>query len=305
MARRLRFIPPERTLVEITTRTLHGRFLLKPSRRVREMTLGVLGRAQRRCGVVIHAFVFLSNHYHLLISVDNAKQMAQFTGYLNSNLAREIARLTGWREKIWGRRYVHIITSQEEAAQVGRLRYLLAQGVKEGLVEHPARWRGAQCVNALLDGRTLRGIWYDRTRQYRARLRGETVRRQDFASFEQVILSPLPCWLSLSEALRRRGIRALIDSILEEDGKREHGKRQPNRLPLSKLKVTDRPRHSKRSPAPWFHCASKTERLRLKMAYFAFLKAYRHAAERWCSGDLSVQFPDGCFPPPRPFLLPA
>ena len=63
MARRLRFVPDGGSLVEVTTRTLQGRFLLKPSPRLNSIVLGVLGRAQRRYGVTLHAFVFFSNHY--------------------------------------------------------------------------------------------------------------------------------------------------------------------------------------------------------------------------------------------------
>lgn len=45
-----------------------------------------------------------------------------------SKLAREVGRLTGWREKIFGRRYQAIVISSEEAAQIERLRYILANG---------------------------------------------------------------------------------------------------------------------------------------------------------------------------------
>ncbi len=47
MGRRLRFIPPEGALVEVTCRTVQGRFLLTPSADLNEIILGVLGRAQR------------------------------------------------------------------------------------------------------------------------------------------------------------------------------------------------------------------------------------------------------------------
>ncbi len=90
MARRLRFIPPNGALVEITCRTFQGCYLLKPSPVVNDMVLGVLGRAQRLYPVDVHAFVFMSNHYHLLISVPDAQRMANFMRYFNSNLAREI-----------------------------------------------------------------------------------------------------------------------------------------------------------------------------------------------------------------------
>ena len=37
-------------------------------------------------------------------------------------------------------------------------------------------------------------------------------------------------------------------------------------------------------------------------AYGEFLAAYREAAEHWLEGELTAPFPEGCFPPPRPFI---
>jgi hypothetical protein len=47
MSRPLRFIPEEGALVEITCRTIHSRYLLRPDPTLNEIVLGVLGRAQR------------------------------------------------------------------------------------------------------------------------------------------------------------------------------------------------------------------------------------------------------------------
>jgi uncharacterized DUF497 family protein len=47
MSRPLRFIPEEGALVEITCRTIHSRYLLRPDPALNEIVLGVLGRAQR------------------------------------------------------------------------------------------------------------------------------------------------------------------------------------------------------------------------------------------------------------------
>ena len=58
--------------------------------------------------------------------------------------------LLDWRDKIWARRYQAIVISDEEAAQVERLKYVLAHGVKEGLVDRPQDWSGAHSVEALL-----------------------------------------------------------------------------------------------------------------------------------------------------------
>lgn len=99
MSRRLRYIPPGGALVEITSRTMQGRLLLRPSPALNDVALGVLARTARLASVLVHAFAFLSNHYHLLVWVADAQQLAQFMNYLNSNLAREGGRIARWREK--------------------------------------------------------------------------------------------------------------------------------------------------------------------------------------------------------------
>ena len=100
MARRLRFIPEGGALVEVTCRTIQGRFLLKPTAELKPLILGVLGRAQRLYPLEIHAFVFLSNHYHLLLNVETALQLAQFMNYFNSNLAREVRNYVQLKPRI-------------------------------------------------------------------------------------------------------------------------------------------------------------------------------------------------------------
>ena len=299
MGRRLRYLPYPETLVEITNRTIHGRYLLAPSKKLREITLGALGRAQRRYGVEIHAFVFLSNHYHLLATFRDVVQMSRFVGYLESKLAKEVARRTGWRDKIWARRFTSIPVSHEEVAQVGRLEYLLSQGVKEGFVPHPADWPGANSARAMLEGTTLDGVWHDRTAEYRAKLRGERPGPDEYASKEVVELSPLPCWQDESAETMSERVQQLIEAIAST------AKAQPKayRKLLASLRPTDRPQGFKRSPAPWFHCASKAVRLELKRAYGTFLAAFRLAAQKLRDGELTAPFPDGCFPPPRPSTL--
>lgn len=71
------------------------------------------------------------------VRVEDSQQLARFMGYVCSKLAREVGRLTGWREKIFSRRYQAILISEEESAQVERLIYLLSHGAKENLVSRP------------------------------------------------------------------------------------------------------------------------------------------------------------------------
>jgi REP element-mobilizing transposase RayT len=304
MARRLRFIPEGGSLVEVTCRSVQGRFLLKPSEELRRVVIGVLARGQKLYPVEIHAFVFLSNHYHLLLSVEDALQLARFMNYLNSNLAREAGRLYRWREKFWGRRYQAIVVSEEEVAQVSRLRYLLSQGCKEGLVARPRDWPGAQCVEALVGDRSLAGLWFDRTQEYAARVRGESFHRLRFATVETIKLDSLPCWRHLSK--REYGIRVgeVIVEIEAETAAR-HAREGTRPLGVKAILVQDphdRPETLKKAWAPAFHAATKSARRELVEAYRWFVGAYREAAERLGQGNESARFPEGSFPPRLPFV---
>lgn len=110
--------------------------------------------------------------------------------YLNTNLALEKNRLYDRRGAVWGGRYKAILVSNEEAAQAGRLRYLLAHGVKEGLVAHAREWPGVHSVREILAGEPIRGLWFDRTQEYAARNRSEDFSRLDYASEESFEMPP-------------------------------------------------------------------------------------------------------------------
>ena len=304
MSRPLRFIPGPKTLVEVSTRTVHSRLLLRPSNALNEIVLGILGRAQELYGVGLCGYAFASNHYHLLLVVDTAKQLAGFMAYFNSNLAREAGRLADWKEKFWSRRYRAIVISGEEAAQRERLKYVLSHGSKEGLVENPRQWPGVHAIRPLLEGTPVQGIWFDRTKEYAAVRRGEDFERMRYATTYPVLLSPLPCWEELSPELCQWRIVEIVRQIDEEAAARLQKKcispmgpdavrrQQPHEIPVS----------TKKSPAPLFLAATKRVRDDLRCAYYAFVAAFREAAERLKAGDRNAVFPLGSFPPAMSFV---
>jgi len=134
MPRQLRFVPTANALVEVTTRTIQGRLLLRPTPPINQAIVGVLGRGQKKYGMVVHCAVALSNHIHLLLSPTDAQHLSEFMNFVNSNIAREVGRLVDWTEKFWGSRYHAIAVSEEKEAQMGRLLYFLKNSVKENLV---------------------------------------------------------------------------------------------------------------------------------------------------------------------------
>jgi hypothetical protein len=224
---------------------------------------------------------------------------------LNGNLARELSHLTGWTDRIWARRYQAILVSNEEAAQVDRLTYSLAQGVKENLVARVEEWPGVHSAHALLTGEPVEGIWIDRTLARNLRLRRQVPEPGQVEIRQTVVLSPLPCWKHLTPELYRARVAGLVGQI-EATAAAERVKKGLEPLGVEKILAQDpetRPETLDRSPAPFVHAATRKIRKELWDAYGWFVTAYRDAADKLRNGDRNAAFPPGSFPPHLPFVL--
>ncbi len=308
MARDLRYVPPG-ALVEVTCRTIQGRFLLRPSRELNEIVYGVLGRAVELWpGVGVVAFTFLSSHFHALLVPEDAEALARFMGFVETNLSKEIGRLHDWPGSMWGDRYHSVIVSHEPEAQVERLQYVLSQGVKENLVRRPEEWPGPTSTPQLLHGGPVTGVWFDRSAEYehrrRLRRKGESRRidRYEHARKTEFDLAPLPCWAHLSPAKRRRRAAELARQC-ETEGRcirQTTGKPVLGVKRILRFHPHHRPQTLARSPRPRFHAVEPAVRAALELIYRKFVDAYRDAAAELVAGR-KAHFPAHSFPRPMPF----
>lgn len=302
MGRYLRLIDSVGGVVEVTFRTVQGRYLMRPSSQVNDIILGVLGRAQAKFPVELFAFVFLSNHAHILMRVESAERMAEFTGFLKSNLAKELGRIYDWREKFWAKRYHSASVADSEKIQTERFLYLLKNSCKENLVASPLEWPGVSSAAALYRGEmTMTGTWYNRTAEYRARQRGK---RKLFPSTETVYLSPLPFLEHCSAKEQREFVVNAVRQVEEETRARHQ---QERTRPLGARRVRRQNPHAKPksfepSPGKLFHYSTNEELLAMRTARDMTEAAYRDAAKRLRRGEADVRFPQGTFPPPAPFV---
>ena len=304
MARDPRYFLPN-TLVEVTNVTFQNRYFLRPAEDLNDIFLGVLGLAQKKHGMPLCGAVVMSTHFHLLAIPQDPKHLADFMGFLNTNLSKEIGRLHGWKGKLWHDRYHHVPVSNEEEAQIRRLRYLLAAGVKEFLVDRVAQWPGVHSATALLEGEPLVGHWYNRTREYAARQRGEkNPDPKKHASEQRVLFSPLPCWQPLPEETWRRHIEDMVADI-DAEGARERertGRRSLGSQRILAMKPTRRPREVKKSPRPRYHAVAAREFQRWREAFSTVIQKFYEASLLMRSGDRDAEFPEGTFPSPPPFV---
>ena len=188
------------------------------------------------------------------------------------------------------------------AHQVGRLAYLLAHGVKEGLVDSPYDWPGVHCARELVEGQPVSGRWRDRTLEFKARRKGVLLDPEACFEREELTLAPLPCWRSLEPAVYRARVRGLVEEI--EAWARQQ-QEETGRPPLGREAVCRQdphlePNRLKKAPAPLVHAVAPEVRRAIRRAYFSFLAAYRRAARLLRAGMMEVEFPAGAFPPALP-----
>jgi putative transposase len=302
--RKLRYVPQPRTLVSITNRTIQGRYLLRPGPSFNDIFLGILGRTQRIHKMAIAAVTVLSNHFHLLLIVDDAQEVAGFMRDLQSRTAREVNRLTGWKGPVFEHRYNMTVVTDEEPAQVERLKYVLANGVKENLVERVCQWPGVHSAEALMHGTPLEGHWFDRTRESAARNQGEELSREEHVFVESVVLSPIPCWAHLPADRYRERMKNLVEEVDAEAAlaRQQSGARVLGVEAILAQDPQARPTSIARSPAPLVHAATKAARKMFYEIYAEFVSAFRAAAEALRQGRRDVPFPPGSFPPALPFV---
>lgn len=298
------FSRPRPTTVEITQKTFQSRYLMRPGRRFNALAIGALAKAQSRYDVAIHGVVFLSNHLHILATFNDCRQMSLFMRYFSSFAAQEIQRLHSWQGKVFPSRYRHVELSEEPAAELSRLRYLLSNSCKEGLVDSPLDWPGVSSAESLVGGEPMKGLWIRRTEMRKALERGLSVTEDDFADHLQLRLEPLPSLGHLSQQAYRMVVVDLIRDIEEETAANHRAR---GTRPLGAGKVLDahphfQPEAPERSPRPWCHAASREARQSIRSAIVWIVSAYRQAAEKLRNGESNVKFPPNTFPPALPFV---
>jgi hypothetical protein len=177
---------------EVTIRTLHGTFWLRPDPECAAIVAGVFGRALRRYpGVRLHGFDAQSNHLHYLLSATEPAQIPLFVGFAHSNIARQINKLRGRTGVFWSRRS-KVIAVLDDEAQLDRMTYLLSQGPKSKLVASPKDWPGACSTPGLLGDMTVPARYKGLDACRRNRLRRTPRPEAELEEDVQITLTPLP-----------------------------------------------------------------------------------------------------------------
>ena len=291
-------------MIETSQTTLQNRRLLHPDPDFNRRVVGHLSRALELYPVRLHAVIVMASHLHVLATHADPEVMAGFHCHWNANLSKEVGRSYGWRGTVFPNRYHSIELSGEPEVERARLKYILAHGVKEGLVTSPLDWPGVSSARALLRGEPLRGVWVDRAGYWKARNRGEAVSLADFTQEREVYLEPLPSMAHLSPEAYRAEVQELLIEI-EAEGRQMHRMNGTCPVGVAAILAGDpefRPTEVERRPCPWFHVLDPELRDALYGALTLVMVQYREAAKKLKAGDRSARFPLHTFAPTLGFV---
>ena len=282
---------------------------------------GILAKARSMYQIKICHAVFMANHFHMMLVVDNPEHVSEFLRYVKSETAHAVNRLLGRRRKtVWleGSDTPILLTADDVMRYIA---YIYLNPVKANLVERIEDYPGISTWNMFFTGRTL---------QMFKKFSRSSIRQLPFASLNikeqealqrkylaiesekaEFILEPY-AWLESFPELKTMDLESIRDRIISEvrEGERScavarrkvqksvAGKTALRRQ--SMLKSHTPKKHSKR-----MICISSDIDLRKE-----FISIYRGLCEmagdvyrRWRIGDFKNKIPPGLIAPRVPVLI--
>jgi REP element-mobilizing transposase RayT len=297
-------------LHEVAMRTIEGAWWFDPEDSdQRAAILGAMAASQKKFHVRIHAFTFMSNHYHAIYGFDDPKTFIRFLGHFHAAVARLVNDRLRRVGPVWANRPHAVPILDEPEAQVRRLRYVLGQGVRAGVAAHPLEWKGASSTGWLLSGSEPRGRHLDRTaRALCNRNLHEKLAEAEFVQSLAPELTVLPCFAHLPQDQWRLHVSAIADEIAVEavDCLAPDTCRAPGDGAVSKSPPPKRKRPAR------VHAAGPASAMAYRAARKEFDRACADArlqqvaaAQRAALGKRAayVVFPHWAFPPAPPWVL--
>ena len=279
---------PGSTLL-ITRRTVARFYLFVPGVEMNRIFLYCLAVAAQKWGIVVHAAILLSTHYHLVVT-DTRGVHPKFTECLNRLLANATKVLRGWSGEVFNGSGPSVVHLKTVDAIVDKTGYTLSNAVGAGAVRIPSEWPG---VVTSVDDMGHRRYVLERPEQY-FDPDGKLP-----ASVELRIELPEPVVAEHGEALARQKMKEAVDeharkgrAECERKGWKFLGANRVRKLsPYKRAKAYEV--FGRRNPTfatkgggmqTFFEAVHETRRFRAE---------YRSALEQWRAGDRDVVFPAG------------
>jgi REP-associated tyrosine transposase len=173
MGRPIRLKAPEVTY-HITSRTNGKRLFIKKSKD-RKKLCRCLQRIKLKYSAKIYGFTPMTNHFHLLIKLQENADISKFMCEFKTAYAKYFNTKYNVSGHFWGDRFKSTLV-QEDAHMLASLRYIDRNPVKAGLVDTPIDWKYSTYVCYAL-GKSHEVLEIEMHPVYLA-LAGDSIRRE-------------------------------------------------------------------------------------------------------------------------------
>lgn len=295
-----------------------------PNSYVNHLLHGALARAAAlHPGIVLCAFEFLQNHYHLIVYIKETEvEMKDFLHDLNDELARIAGKLQGKRNhKFWAQR-PHVAIFGSSASVIEHFGYCFLNSVKANFCERASEWIGVNSHRFLFSQAPEIHKWLPTKKQ--KRLPNKAFTKKEIRRLTNHFLNtpghgfelnvdPF-IWKSCFEDSKQLSDNQITQMILQtiEEGERvfkEERRKNRQKLAIPEQLMLQNPhkyyKPKKYSRRCYCLCTDPEMRCQMLEAYKDFCEKCVLAWNAWKKGDYSVTYPPSAFLPPRPPLCSA
>jgi len=264
----------------VTNRCEHEMFFLVPTAKCNSLIRFWLARAKQKYGrhIEIYAFVFLSNHFHILLR-DPCGELAEFMGYFTGNLAKAVNRVIGRKGTFWAREYDDVIVDGENEFW-NRYVYTVCNPVKSGLVKSPDRWGGVSSYSHCLNDTSIVGIGFNQTTLGNAARFGRKVDRKEHEETWVFELAIPPMLEGKTQTQRRNFLDHLLCVGAEDMRCRREGATFLGMSAVLAQSPFDRPGKPAARPRFKFMSFCKVRLKELDEIYRTFVARYRESRQQ-------------------------
>lgn len=135
-----REVLPGRTYL-VTRRCTQRQYLLTPSTLTNQLICYCLAVAANQTGILLHAYCFMSNHWHGVLT-DPEARLPEFLEQFHRLLARAMNVALGRRENFWSSEKPSAVWLVADSDIAEAVAYTIANPTAAGLVASPEEWPG-------------------------------------------------------------------------------------------------------------------------------------------------------------------
>ncbi len=247
-----------------------------------------LAMAAQKTGVLVHAFVVLSNHYHAVVT-DKRGNVPKFMEELNKLVAKCVNASLGRWENVWATEQPSLVKLQDPEDVLSHMVYTHTNPVSSFLVDRSIRWPGLRSdPSDLLKGSI------------------EATRPDVFFRADGSTPSAIDLELTIPECFSNMSPRELVTTLQQRIKDKEAELRQEAQekdihflgvRAIRRQCHTDSPvsREPRRNLSPRVAAKNKWRRIEALRRLKEFTRDYYEALTRWKQGFHQVIFPSGTY----------